>query len=270
MTEELKALLEYFGGLSVTLEGLLSERPGAAHSSLEEYYKALGAPLPDEPVLVVRIGKDEQIRFLKEGQHDVEFRDDGGKKTGSVTVWELPEDEFWYLRAFRPALFNLSIDLPSFIYEMWIVNAYARFEVYLSDLIRARLWKHPRLLGSKREVSYDQIFAAASKDELVETMIEREIRDIMYLPFLGVMAKMREQLGFRCLTDEYHDRANHVSLLRNCFMHNRGNVDVKLARAKQGLRETEKLSMTIHDVEQSVYVLRKLAYETDKIFENLS
>lgn len=265
MTEGLKALLEHFGTLSVTLMHLLSERPGTAYNSLDEYYKTLGAPSPDEPVVVVRISKDGGSRILKEGQHCIEIRDDAGTKTGIVNIMELPEDEFWYFRAFRPALFDLDNDIPRFVYEMAIVDLYAVFEGYLSSLIRARLRKHPQLMGSQRQLRYDQIFTAASKDALIDIMIDREIRDIMYLPFLGVMQKMREQLGFGRLTDIYDERANYVSLLRNCLLHNSGYADSKIAMIKSDLRETDKLSITMMDVDETVYVLRKLAYEIDKI-----
>lgn len=93
MTEGLKELLKQYGVLTVTLNQLLRERPGTKHVSLDEYYKELGVPLPDEPVLAVRISKDGEVRFLQEGEHDVQFTNGEGSKTAMVTVWELPEDE---------------------------------------------------------------------------------------------------------------------------------------------------------------------------------
>jgi hypothetical protein len=139
MTEELKELLQQYGVLAVSLSQLSSERPGSQYESLDEYYKSLGGPLPDEPTLVVRISKDREIRFLKEGEHDVAFEDEEGNKPGIVTVWELPEDEFWFFRAFRPALFGLEKTLPGFVFEMGVTHAYAMFEGYLSDILRSRL-----------------------------------------------------------------------------------------------------------------------------------
>lgn len=267
MTEGLKELLQHYGALSVTLSHLLSERPGTKYKNLDEYYKALGGILPNEPVLVVKISKDGETRFLEDGEHDVAFEDETGSKAGIVTVWELPEDEFWFFRAFRPGLFDLDKDLPPFVYEMGVVHAYAMFEGYLSDLLRARLRKHPQLLGSHREIKYEQVFAAAHKDELINTMVEREIRDLMYLPFFGLIKKMRDQLGFRFLTDKYDDRVNCLSLLRNCLLHNHSKVDSKLATARPSLYEGDKLQLAMEDVSETVNVLRKFAYEIDKAFE---
>jgi hypothetical protein len=266
MTEGLKEFLRQCGVLTVTLHQLARERPGTQHASLEEYYRSLGALLPDEPILVVRISRDGETRFLKEGAHDIEFESEDGEKLGVVTVLELPEDEYWFFQAFRPAIFDLDRDLPAFIYGMAVVHAYAMFEAYLSDLLRERLRTHPRLMGAQRQVKYEEIFDAPSKADLIDTMIEREVRDLTYLPVLALLQKMRDKLGFRNLTDEYDDRVNRLGLVRNCLMHNAGRVDDKLSRARPDLHRNEKLVLTIADVGDAVGVLRKFAYEIDRGF----
>src|ERR1039458_3833163 len=67
MTKALQELLTQYGILSITISGLRRQRPGNEHESLEAYYKSFGCPLPDEPVLVVRVSKDDEIHFLDEG-----------------------------------------------------------------------------------------------------------------------------------------------------------------------------------------------------------
>jgi hypothetical protein len=95
MTGHLRDLLEEYGVLVVSLGQLVRERPGSPHETLDAYYESLGGLLPDEPALVVRISKDREVHFLKEGEHDVTFKDEEGNHTGVITVWELPEQEFW-------------------------------------------------------------------------------------------------------------------------------------------------------------------------------
>jgi hypothetical protein len=276
MTQELTELLQQYGILTVSLSQLARERPGSPHESLEEYYKSLGASyvslcetrlLPDEHALVVRISKDGEMRFLDEGQNEVMFADQHGKKTGIVTVWELPEDEFWFFRAFRPALFGLEKALPGFLFEMGITHAYAMFEGYLSAIIRVRLRQHPRLMSSQRELKYEQVFLADSKETLIESMIEREMRELMYLSLPDLLRKLRDQMGFKSLADEHDERVNYLSLLRNCLLHNRAMVDVKLASCRPILQKDEKLSINQEDVTSAVNVLRKFAYQIDQIFE---
>lgn len=267
MTDGLKELLKYYGVLTVTLNQLLRERPGSRHESLEEYYKELGVILPDEPVLVVRISKDGESHLLEEGEQNIVLNNEEGEKAGVVTVLELPEDEYWFFQAFRPGLFDLDRDLPSFVYEMAIVHSYAMFETYLSDLLRARLLAHPQLMGGQHQVKYEQIFEASSKADLMDAMIEREVRELTYLPFLRLVQKMRDKLGFDSLTEQYDDLVSYLVLLRNGLMHNGGRVDARLASAKPDLHEGEKLSVAMVDVSNAVNVLRKFAYEIDKSFE---
>ena len=270
MTNDLQELLKHYGLLTVTLKELVRERPGTRHESLDKYYEELGAPLPDEPILVVRISKDGELHFLREGEHNVCLSQEEGGKSGAVTVWELPEDEYWFFQAFRPGLFDLDGDLPRFVYEMAIIHAYAMFEAYLSSLLRMRLCRHPQLMGGQRQIKYDQVFEAATKADLIESMIERDVRDLMYLPLVGLIETMREKLGFRALTNKHDDSANQLALVRNCLVHNGRRVDAKLAKANPILVENEELSLSMSDVDDAVTTLRKFAYEIDKSFEDLS
>ena len=219
MTDDCRSLLQQYGILTVSLSQLARERPGSQYESLEDYYKSLGASyaslyetrlLPDEHALVVRISKDGEMRFLDEGQHDVIFADEQGKKSGIITVWELPEDEFWFFRAFRPALFGLEKALPGFLFEMGITAAYAMFEGYLSAIIRARLRQHPRLMSGQRELKYEQVFLAESKETLIESMIEREMRELMYLSLPDLLRKLRDQMGFKSLADEHDENSAYA------------------------------------------------------------
>lgn len=267
MTEGLRVLLQHFGMLCISVKHLLDERPGSSYKSLEDYYKHLGPPLPDEPVLLVRISKDGETRFLEESEHNSSLVDESGSKTGIITIWELPEDEFWFFQPFRSAISDLQKDLPPFIYEMSIVNAYAVFEDYLSGLLRARFRQHPRLMGGQREIKYDQIFDAASMDDLIDRIIEREVKELMYLPLLGLMNTMRDKLGFRSLTEEYDEEACRWALVRNCLLHKHGKVDRKLAQADPALKENEKILLAVQDMEMAISTLRKLSYEIDKVFE---
>jgi hypothetical protein len=269
MTKGLKDLLQQYGLLSVTLSKLRSERPGNEHASLDAYYESLGGVLPDEPVVLVKVSKDNERHFLEEGGHGVVFKDEEGKKTGTVTVWELPEDEFWFFRAFRPAYFELEKALPSVLYEMGLVHSYAMFEAYLTDILRARLLQHPRLMGGQRQFTYDQIFEASSKSAIIAEMVEREIRELMYLPLLGLLEKMRDKLGFSSLTEEYDEPVNRLSLARNCLLHNGRKADKRLVNCGWKIEHGERLLLGENDVSDAVTVLRKFAHQVDLAFERL-
>lgn len=228
---------------------------------------SLGGILPDEPCIVCRISKDGETRFLNGNEHDVMFQDTEGKKVGQVTVWELPEDEFWFFRAFRPGLFDITKDLPGYLYEIGIVHAYSLFEGYVSEIIRFLLRRHPQLMGGKRQLTYQQVFDTKTKEELIEELIDRQLRGLMYLPISGILQELREQFGFHSLTKEYDAHLTYLSLVRNCLLHNRGRADAKLAASQPAHKKNHKLSITISDVHNAVRTLRKFAYQIDRTYE---
>jgi hypothetical protein len=267
MTEEIIDLLQQYGTLVMSLSQLANERPGSSHESLEEYYKSLGAPLPNEHALVVKISADNEIHFLHEGEHDESIRNEQGEKTGIVTVWELPEDEFWLFKAFRPALFDLDKRLPGFMFEMAVTYAYALFESYLSEILRKRLKQYPKLLGGQREIKYEQVFLADSKDALIDSMIEREMRELLYLSLPDLLHKMRDQMGFRSLSTNYDEETTYWSLVRNCILHNRGTIDARLASLRTTCKNGERLSISEADVSKAVNTLRKFANQIDRVYE---
>jgi hypothetical protein len=267
MTEEIIDLLQQYGKLVASMSQLAEERPGSSHESLETYYKSLGAPLTDEPTLVVKISADNEIHFLHEGEHDVSIWNEQGEKTGVVTVWELPEDEFWFFKAFRPALFDLDKQLPGFMFEMAITCAYALFESYLTEILHRRLKEHPRLMGGQREIKYEQVFLSGSREDLIDSLIAREMRELLYLSLPDLLQKMRGQMGFRSLGTKYDEEATYWSLVRNCLLHNRGIIDAKLASLRTTCKNGERLTISDSDVSGAVNTLRKFAYQIDQVYE---
>ena len=99
-------------------------------------------------------------------------------------------------------------------------------------------------------------------------MIEREIRELTYLALPDLLRKMRDQMGFKSLGDEHDEEVNYLSLVRNCLLHNRGRVDIKLAKCRPTLQKGEKIAVSEEDVRNAVNVLRKFAYQIDQVFES--
>ena len=84
-----------------------------------------------------------------------------------------------------------------------------------------------------------------------------------------IAEEMRRQLGFRSLLSDYDEKANYISLLRNCLLHNHGRVDRKLAACRPALKQGEQLSIGTSDVTEAVTDLRKFAYQIDITYESL-
>ncbi len=268
MTQFLKDLLRNYGLLYITLTQLLSERPGNKYASLDEYYHSLGMQTPDNPMFYVHPSSDGKTRYLDEGEHDIEARDDAGNKVGKVVgVLELPEDEFYFFQAFRPGMFDLEKDLPSFLFEMALIYANSLFENYISSIIRLRFQKHPELMGVNKQVTYGQVIKSNSKQDVIEHLINREVQQLMYEPIGAVLERMRAKYGFRDLTTKYDEEIIYLSLIRNCVMHNSRKVDSKLATNKPKLVLGERLPVEKSLVDTAIHTYRKFCYEVDIMLE---
>ncbi|HXM93664.1 MAG TPA: hypothetical protein VOA64_05325 [Candidatus Dormibacteraeota bacterium] len=194
MTDLLKTLLHEYGMLYVSLSRLESERPGNSYESLNAYYESMGilyettadaarealaALEPGEPAVVVRISSDGSTHICSLEDNENGPRPEGGP-TSSVAVWELPEDEFYFFKAFRQGLFDLEKQVPTFLLQMAFVYAYTLFENYVIEILRLRLMAHPHQIGPGKQIEYREIFASASRGELIARIIDREIGRLMY------------------------------------------------------------------------------------------
>jgi hypothetical protein len=280
MTYLLKTLLHEYGILSVSLSKLEGERPGNPHESLNAYYESMGAPYegpasvmrekiaaldPDEPKLVVGIsaGGSMKMRAFDENEPDSE-----GKPSG-VKFLELPEDEFYFFKAFRHGLFEWERQVPAFLLQMAFVHAYTLFENYLRGILSLRLQAHPEQIGVKKQITYAEIFASASKEEIMEWIIDRELSQLMYEPIESLLAKMRDTFGFRNLSDTHDDAIRRLALTRNCLMHNAGKVSDKLAKTDSALTEGQQITIQSKTISEAIHTYRTFCLEVDQGFESL-
>jgi hypothetical protein len=280
VTDLLKTLLHEYGILTVSLSKLEGERPGNPHESLNAYYESMGTPYegpasvmrekiaaldPDEPKLVVGISADGpmKIRAFEENGSDTEG------KPSAVRFLELPEDEFYFFKAFRHGLFEWEKQVPTFLLQMAFVHAYTLFESYLRGILSLRLQAHPQQIGLKKQITYGEIFASASKEELMERIIERELSQLMYEPIESLLAKMRDTCGFRNVSTTHDGEIRRLALTRNCLMHNAAKVSDKLAKAEQSMTEGQRISIRSKTISEAIHTYRQFCLETDQAFESL-
>jgi hypothetical protein len=87
----------------------------------------------------------------------------------------------------------------------------------------------------------------------------------MYLPINGILSQFRKELGFKALPSAQDREIHSISLVRNCLLHNRSRVDAALAAVDRKFSEGDQLVIGLDDVGNAVTVLRKFAYEMDKL-----
>jgi hypothetical protein len=275
MTYLLKTLLHEYGMLSVSLSKLEGERPGNPHESLNAYYESMGTPYegpaelmrekiaaldPDEPKLVVGISPDGSTKIRSFDESNPE---------GNLAVWELPADEFYFFKAFRHGLFEWEKQVPTFLLQMAFVHAYTLFENYLRGILSLRLRAHPQQIGLKKQITYAEIFASASREEIMDRIIDRELSQLMYEPIESLLAKMRETFGFRNLFDTHDDAILRLALTRNCLMHNAGKVSDKLAKTDRAQTEGQQITIQSKTISEAIHTYRTFCLEVDQGFESL-
>lgn len=116
-------------------------------------------------------------------------------------------------------------------YRIAISNAafllgYAYFESFLADIAREVYMRRPSMLPKDRQLSSQELLDAASKDDLVRLIIEKEVRSIFAGSIEDIQKHFQKKLGLR-----WPDESNVsvASRMRNCLMHNGGIVDARLA-----------------------------------------
>jgi len=270
VTDLLKQLLHSYGLLYVTISMLQVNRPGTSHASLSEYYESLGAAEPGEPVLVVRISADGETRFLRQNSEQLppKLRETYG--CGDVTIMELPEDEYYIFQAFRPGIFDLDKQLPSFLLQMALIYGYTLFENYLADVIRIRLRAHPAQVGLKKQITVSDVLDSDSRESLIDKIIEGELYRLMHEPIVTILESLRIRLGLRGLTAEFDKAIGILSMTRNCLIHNGGKVDSKLASMDSALSVSQALDISSVTLSDSINTCRKLCAAIDAALELLN
>ena len=261
ISQELKELLIYYGELYVVMRKLEAGRSGSSQT-LAEYDAGLGPTLPHEPVMVVTVSSSPEPRLLKGDSVEVSVSSEEHKLENVVQL-DLPEDEFWFFSAFRPGLFNVDKELPGFIYEMAFVHAFAKFEAYLSHSLLARYKRHPNLMGSQKELKYEQVFVSKSKEELIDYMSSLAVTELMYKPISYVLEFMKEKLGFKGLKNSLFREVELLALKRNCIMHTGSRVSPKLATFAEEFVVGERLPVSSTHLYNAIETLKKLAYSVE-------
>lgn len=275
MTDFLKRLLHDYGLLHislVTMEEARKRWASALGPIMTDDELAKSPVAKDEPVIVVRISKTNEVEFLDPGEHEVELIDpETQEPAGQVTVWEVPEDEFYFFRAIRTGLAGLAGELPTFYLGMCLVHAHGLFEHYLYELLKAVFLSRPEMLGTSKMVRYaDVLESYPSMPALLALMADNELRDLFYKSWRDILQSLREKYGFKPLTTTSDDEIIKFSLIRNCLVHNHGITDARLEeQSKSAYKYGDPISIDMESVRAGIQRYRKCAVEIDSIAQTL-
>lgn len=147
-----------------------------------------------------------------------------------------------------------------------ILLGYAYFEAFLTDLMVICLSKDPKILIpqgknqiKEKTITYQQLFLADSYEKLVEELIEKEVRNIMYKSMSEVLEYFDKKLKL-----DWDDSVNNEMIIankiRNCCMHNNCIADKNLAKAARFIEGAE-IQLNVSDVHSFGLKARKFTRE---------
>jgi hypothetical protein len=146
-------------------------------------------------------------------------------------------------------------------YKIAVSNAafllgYAYLESFLADVARQIYLRRPGMLPRERQLAYQEIVNAASKDELLLLMVTKEIRSV----FGGSIEEVQRHFVQR-LQIAWPDEPKIVvaSKIRNCLMHNGAIVDERLAMTESSFSIGSNIQLDPGDVHSYGLAARSFA-----------
>jgi len=146
-------------------------------------------------------------------------------------------------------------------YRIAVSNAafllgYAYLESFLADVARQVYLRRPRMLPRGRQLAYQEIVNASSKDEMLLLMLGKEIRSV----FGGSIEEIQRHFAQK-LQIAWPDEPKIIvaSKLRNCLMHNGAVVDERLATAESSFSIGSNIQLDPGDVHSYGLAARSFA-----------
>jgi hypothetical protein len=134
----------------------------------------------------------------------------------------------WFPASQNPRLPTTVEGYKASICHSAFLLGYAHFESFLADLAKKIYARRPSMLPKDRTMKVDSILSASSKEDLVDTIISIEIRNIFAGPIEETQKHFQVKLQLNWSSDQGLDMVE-ASRIRNCLMHNGALVDDRLA-----------------------------------------
>ncbi len=148
-------------------------------------------------------------------------------------------------------------------YQAAISNAafflgYAYLESFLADILKEVYLRRPEILPREKQLKYEEIISTASREDLINLMIAKEVRSV-----LGTSIEDVKEHFERRLSVPWPDQPKILiaSKIRNCLMHNGARVDQRLAAANESFVLDSIVSLQIGDVHEYGLAARYFADE---------
>jgi len=173
------------------------------------------------------------------------------------------ENQEWFTEQQRKTLPETYSAYTNQVSVSAFLLGYSYFEAFIADLAKKILIARPKLLPKNKNITFGDVVNAESYETLLEKMVEQHVFSIMYDSIEKISDYYAEKLHIAWpLNNEVHSVVK-ASLIRNCYMHNGGIVDIRL-HEKFGFELGSEIILNPSEVHGYGITIRHIAYE---IFE---
>lgn len=153
----------------------------------------------------------------------------------------------WQGKEYAPALDQLHVVATKYsapyyyvTYVSLLVYSTSLLDTFLSDATRFLLLLHPSALGRNHAVGLQALLSSTSLSQVITDSVERKVREVSHLPFLGRIEYLRERFGLAAdLPEDTRAQLEHYSGVRNTAVHDQGFLELRLD-SRRGLKLTQK------------------------------
>jgi hypothetical protein len=106
----------------------------------------------------------------------------------------------------------------------------AIFENLFFDILKALLFDHPVRLPKDRQIEYSTILNAATRDDIIVELVDREINYLRYKPVRDWFSYLERQVSKCAVPPDLVARIAEVKATRDLLVHNDGKVNLTYVR----------------------------------------
>jgi hypothetical protein len=174
------------------------------------------------------------------------------------------EDVFQILNDHRVAWFSANEDALPTAYGSYrkqinhsaLLLGYSYFESFLAELLTEILRKRPAMLPKTRKLEYSEIIDSPDMKTLMDKLIEREIRELLYGNMTEIIGKLRSKYNLT-ITEQEEAEIVIASSVRNCIMHNSSRANSSLG-VHDGFEEGQEFELSAEKVHEYGFTLRAM------------
>jgi hypothetical protein len=114
------------------------------------------------------------------------------------------------------------IKIPEFVRNMCLTYLISSFENFLKNCLRLYFFYQPNVLKSQKTLGYEQIINSKSIEEVISTIIEKELMELFYKSIDDINDYLKIKIGLNLKQNNKWNVFRERFFRRNVITHNEG------------------------------------------------